>query len=488
MGRFTEKFDESYDFSNVALFPWTSNSLDTLWDGEYANKQADEWTQWESVVGDLYGTIAAVGNHKLHVKTHKYKYSVDLPEQKTYRPNDFSCAWALMNPSQALLLFNDGSVLHILDPVLRNFVGSLAGHGGHITSIVVHPRLPHLFCTTARDFTTRIYDLTQRARQRPHNPIWPPRKSAPKAGAAAGIHASSPEGNGPGLCTIILAGGRSGGHQAAVMCAAFHPTLPLIATGGMDRFVKIWKLPLHKEMPTANNPSDRLDKPVFASSHIHQARVLSVTWVSDDVLITHCASWLGHVNDDTRRPEFREFPGTLTLWKWLGLRRFFPEGKEIQENSRGCAADYQESSSFKLISEYRIPMETSEVRISHGHGQDPLVLLSTDTTTRIMNVTHFKPRIPQPFFIKDLDDLHKKRADARQREFELNSKKARNKGLTIDDYPERAPEPPMREVRNIEEVPRWTIYTTHTVGASALMVGARRLVTVGPHSISIWTR
>ena len=60
--------------------------------------------------------------------------------------------------------------------------------------------------------------------------------------------------------------------------------------------------------------------------------------LSEDVLITHCASWLGHVNDDTRDPEFKEFPGTLTLWKWLGLRRFFPEGKEIQEDTRGCAA------------------------------------------------------------------------------------------------------------------------------------------------------
>ena len=40
-----------------------------------------------------------------------------------------------------------------------------------------------------------------------------------KSRAAAGIHASSPEGDGPGLCTIILAGGRSGGHQAAAMCA-----------------------------------------------------------------------------------------------------------------------------------------------------------------------------------------------------------------------------------------------------------------------------
>ena len=47
--------------------------------------------------------------------------------------------------------------------------------------------------------------------------------------AAAGIHGSSPEGDGPGLCTIILAGGRSGGHQAAVMCAVcrlgFHVVL-----------------------------------------------------------------------------------------------------------------------------------------------------------------------------------------------------------------------------------------------------------------------
>ena len=133
-------------------------------------------------------------------------------------------------------------------------------------------------------------------------------------------------------------------------------------------------------------------------------------------------------------------------------------------------------------------METSEVRVSYGHGQDPLVLLSTGTATRIMNITHFKPRILQPFFIKGLEDLHKKRADAKQREFELDSKKSRNKGLTIDDYPERAPEPPMREVRDIEEVPRWTIYTTHAVSASALMVGARRLIAVGPQSISIWTR
>jgi len=43
-------------------------------------------------------------------------------------------------------------------------------------------------------------------------------------------------------------------------------------------------------------------------------------------------------------------------------------------------------------------------------------------------------------------------------------------------------------VKSVDEVQRWTIYATHTVRASALMVGARRLVTVGLQGISIWTR
>ena len=55
--------------------------MDTLWDGEYADRNANEWGEWEAVVNSLYGAIAAVGNHKLHVKTHEYKYSVDLPKQ-----------------------------------------------------------------------------------------------------------------------------------------------------------------------------------------------------------------------------------------------------------------------------------------------------------------------------------------------------------------------------------------------------------------------
>jgi len=178
---------------------------------------------------------------------------------QTYRPNDFSCTWALMNPSQPLLLFNDGSVLHILNPITRNFVGSLAGHGGVSSSshreVVraltkclaahnIHRRPPEAtasFLHDSKGFHDKNIRSDAAGETRPSQPhmatseIWTKGRvsgtharrwfgmsnaeSFHEGRAAAGIHSSSPEGDGPGLCTIILAGGRSGGHQAAVMCA-----------------------------------------------------------------------------------------------------------------------------------------------------------------------------------------------------------------------------------------------------------------------------
>jgi len=164
-----------------------------------------------------------------------------------------------MNPSQPLLLFNNGSVLHILNPATRNFVGSLAGHGGvnfsshwkvvraltkFLAAHNVHRRPPETTASFLHD-GKRFYDTNIRSNtagetgpsqsQMATSEIWTEgRVSQTRARrwldtsnhgpfhegrAAAGIHASSPEGDGPGLCTIILAGGRSGGHQAAVMCA-----------------------------------------------------------------------------------------------------------------------------------------------------------------------------------------------------------------------------------------------------------------------------
>lgn len=117
-------------------------------------------------------------------------------------------------------------------------VSYLRGHGGvrhvglkrlndidvftqAITSIAVHPLAPEFFATTSRDFSTRIYNLSYPPVKVPNNPHWPP---APKgqqsfAGPAHGLHLNIKEGSGLGRCIIVLMGGRSGGHNAAVLGA-----------------------------------------------------------------------------------------------------------------------------------------------------------------------------------------------------------------------------------------------------------------------------
>lgn len=112
-----------------------------------------------------------------------------------------------------------------------------------ITSISVHPTTPHLFCTTSRDFTTRIYDLGLPATfemlpvgsnkndkwswSGVPNPPWPPGKGPSLAGAAHGLRlpfsvlqgTGEREGGGTGRCVSVLLGGRSAGHNSAVLAS-----------------------------------------------------------------------------------------------------------------------------------------------------------------------------------------------------------------------------------------------------------------------------
>jgi polycomb protein EED len=128
----------------------------------------------------------------------------------------------------------------------------------------------------------------------------------------------------------------------------------------LDRFVKIWYLfPTSKEMLT------REDKPLFSSSRIHKARVLSVAWceascfqrtthilitfhnigatrLDHDILLTNSAPALLREKPDIEdaKETYLE-AGTLTIWRWLGIDRFFPPGHDEehrQEVLRGCAS------------------------------------------------------------------------------------------------------------------------------------------------------
>lgn len=85
----------------------------------------------------------------------------------------------------------------------------------------MHPIHPYIFCTTSRDFSTRIYDLSLQPTQEHEvsNPHWPPDNTPSFSGAPHGLQMTESEGTGMGRCVAVLAGGRAGGHLAAVLCA-----------------------------------------------------------------------------------------------------------------------------------------------------------------------------------------------------------------------------------------------------------------------------
>lgn len=282
-------------------------------------------------------------------------------------------------------------MLYVLNAKGKQIIGQLRGHGGEITSIVVHPSFPYLVCTSSRDFSARIYDLTMPPRDKPNNPHWPPSSAPSLGGAPHGLQSSEPEGIGIGRCLVVLCGGPSGGHEAAVLGAAFHPTHPLIATCGMDRAVKIWRLP-----QMSFDKMAREDKPLFSSTRIHKARILTVSWLGLDVLATSSAPALMRRNGDRNDLYFED--GTIAIWRWLGFDRFFPATRPRPSKvMRGCASDYQESSSFKLLSVVPISQSARHLHVAQTHTNDYVIAITLPDRVYLHNVSNFEPRVPPAF-------------------------------------------------------------------------------------------
>ncbi|KAF9535413.1 hypothetical protein CPB83DRAFT_753678 [Crepidotus variabilis] len=372
----------------------------------------------------------------------KRPIKIPLPaSNQTLIDADNTCVqWGLSEHAlfQPVVMVSRGSVMYIINVVLLGASGFSRGHGGAITSISVHPTTPNLFCTTSRDNTTRVYDLVlevlqptetpngkriRTSKTKIYNAHWPPSTKPSFAGAAHGLRLvrHEAEGSGIGRCIVVLMGGRSGGHHAAVLGAAFHPIFPILATCGMDRCVKIWPI-----RPV--NPFDikTEDKPLFSSSRIHKASVLSVNWynclllmytginawmvrLADDILLTHSAPahMRRYPNDSNDRETYLE-PGELILWRWLGVDRFFPPKWEDLKASdllfRGCSSDYQESSSFKLVAIHAFPSVetqyiTPKLSVFKSPTHDPIILFTYPNSTSfdMINVCHLSPKRVPPF-------------------------------------------------------------------------------------------
>ncbi|OJA16264.1 hypothetical protein AZE42_00148 [Rhizopogon vesiculosus] len=464
----TVDIDSTNECYSAALFPWSEQSLETLWNGEKNNEELRD--SWKQMISDWSGALAigALGSLLvISLNTSRLGQSVSVPNQ-TRGPQTtavMAVGWALSleAPLEPLVVFSGGSILYILNAVKGKVIGHLRGHGGPITSIVVHPKYPYLLCTTSRDFTTRIYDLTMSPRQHSDNPHWPPCKAPSLGGAPHGLQASEPEGMGIGRCVAVLCGGPSGGHDAAVLSAAFHLTHPLIATCGLDRAVKIWCLPTLSPDKLA-----REDKPLFSSTRIHQARIMSVSWLNLDTLVTHSAPALMRRNG--RKDDVYYEDGTLTVFRWIGFDRFFPPDQEkIGKVLRGCSSDYQESSSFTLISMTSLHPLTRHVHVFQASTGDYIVALSLSDRVHLYNIAKFHPRAisPDPPEHDIVSDLATR--------------------LRLDEDGEEEEDQPIitKAFGKSPESHRWEVLVPG-VQASVLGFGGRLLVTIGKRRVWIW--
>ncbi|KAJ7783729.1 hypothetical protein DFH07DRAFT_788908 [Mycena maculata] len=344
---------------SIQLFPWTKSSA-----GKIFNRRWHGSDQWSQMVADFSETFLVGYGGRLYICASRDAFCFDVTDPDNPADGAPQVAWALRThrPYDPLALLADSRRFFVFNVRQKRIIGYILQHGGRITSIAVHPNSPNIFATTSADFTTRVYDLDFEVQKNIENPVWPPWTGPSHASAAHGTDGSDAEGSGLGRCIQILVGGRSGGHNWDVSGAAFHPRLPLIATCGADRHVKIWRIPSN-----SNETTVREDKPLF-SARVTTARVLSIAWLADDLLLMHTGMTFIPIDAEISSspmptgeyPEERTYydrfqHGTVDVFKWYGLKRYFPD-HEPNPNPvmRGGPSDYQESKSYTVMATERL--------------------------------------------------------------------------------------------------------------------------------------
>ncbi|KAJ7071086.1 hypothetical protein C8F01DRAFT_1109068, partial [Mycena amicta] len=392
----------------LQIFPWTTQSVNVPFDGKWRAEPA-----WHRLLHRFHGAVLVGRDKRVHVI---FPAQPSVPAISFVAPNDGleikerpQVAWALRSthPFDVLVILAHNRCIFIWDVQKRKLVGYLRGHGGLITSIAVCRSSPNIFATTSTDMTTRVYDLDilHEVPQKP-NPVWIPWTGPSTAGAAHGLDTRATEGSGIGRCTVLLAGGIYGGHASDVLGAAFHPRLPLIATCGVDHYVKIWRC--------APGRSRVENKPLF-SALVSSSRILSIAWLSDDLLLVHTGTTFtpsaiptdDSDSDEQKEPETdaskfaytKTESGQLIALQWLGLRRFFPDGRsDIPiENTRSISTDSQQSNSYSMIASLSLNPPLNDQRedyisnIAQQSCAQLVFVYPNSVQLRIVNLTEMIP-------------------------------------------------------------------------------------------------
>ncbi|KAG8855199.1 hypothetical protein FRB91_002542 [Serendipita sp. 411] len=281
--------------------------------------------------------------------------------------------WSL-SPTLSPLLVLAGiqGIIYIYDPLSKERVSVLRGHGGRITSVTAHPRKPHIICTTSRDHTMRLWDL--------HLPKPMKVVAADPEAARLGPPFGNPltggeeEGIGPGKCFAVSAGGVGDGHKATVLDASLHPFLNIVATSSVDHAVMLWMYE-PPPSPTASVCTLAIiGRPVFCFKRFHMAQVIRVHWLSPSVLLSQTSQSFSAGHDN--------FPGKLVVWEWLHYEAL----KEAAENGVKYARDYlnsTDSSSYKILAEVHIRQPTAMPLSISG----TMATLTTSSIIRVIDLS-----------------------------------------------------------------------------------------------------
>lgn len=166
-----------------------------------------------------------------------------------------------------LVSCSDDQTIRIWNWQNRQEIACLTGHNHYVMSAMFHPK-EDLIVSASLDQTVRVWDISglRKKHSAPTNTIG----SFEDQLARANIPQQDMFGNTDAIVKYVLEG-----HDRGVNWAAFHPTLPLIVSGGDDRVLKIWRMSETKawEVDTCRG---HINNVMCCAFHPYQDLIISV--------------------------------------------------------------------------------------------------------------------------------------------------------------------------------------------------------------------
>lgn len=169
-----------------------------------------------------------------------------------------------------ILSSSDDQTIRIWNWQNRQEIACLTGHNHYVMSAQFHPK-EDLIVSASLDQTVRVWDIS--GLRKKHSAPTSSMRSFEDQLQRQQLPQQDIFGNINAIVKFVLEG-----HDKGVNYAAFHPTLPLIVSGGDDRLVKLWRMSETKawEVDTCRGHTANILSCIF---HPQQDLILSV---SDD--------------------------------------------------------------------------------------------------------------------------------------------------------------------------------------------------------------